>query len=88
MIINFGNLERIGETMNDGMQNVCAAFDSEWEDTVHESFSNYVTEARRRIDTIAEEMDRVMNLRDECASIDIGALDSEFESIRTEAMSF
>ena len=88
MNINFNSLYNIEESLNNIINNIKSAYDTEWDDGVHDSFYVYIERVQDCLNNISGLVENLMALQDKCESIDIRALSDVFEIIKNNVSEF
>ncbi len=84
MEIDVSKIQKLPEIISSTIDDVSAAYDSEWDDPVHDSYRLYIDESKQQIEAIVEAINSISAIQSECESIDIDAIRSEYESIAEE----
>ena len=77
-------LDEKQEELLSTVERLRAAYESEWDDPVHDSYELYVAESTRYINSIVDFMNRIPKLYYDCESINIDDVRKEFEVISKE----
>ena len=84
MEISFNAINDSISTITDSNSILESAYNSDWDDEVHDSFGVYISMSKQLTEEIATQMKSIINLEADIANIDVGQFDDECANIIAE----
>lgn len=81
MDINLNACREVIQEIDDSISNVKGSFESDWDDNVHDSFGNYISEAESRLSEIKTAAEEMISVGEELASVNMDELMESAEAL-------
>lgn len=84
MEIDLSRSEQIKSQMEESEQAIKHSYETEWDDSVHESFYGFINDYSSNVQSINEEVEKLKEIAEELQAVDIDALEDECSSLESE----
>lgn len=81
MEVNLFECNHAIEAIDNGINSIKQSYDTEWNDSVHDSFSNYISEANNALSGIKMAIEKITDLQVYLEAIDIDSVGEEVEGV-------